>query len=201
MNSVDINLINKVKSGDTQAIVELINKYKDKIYYLGYRMLGNKEEAEDICQETFIRVYSNLDKYDNKHRFSTWVYKIATNLCIDRIRKNKKTIYSLDSNWNNEEDLDWYSKVPDRSLTPEDEVVLNEQNFYIQQSFNKLPLKYRTIMTLRYIDGLSLQEICDIVDLPITTVKTRLHRGREYMRKSLLDKDIFKERSSYYELS
>lgn len=201
MNSADNYLLEKIKLGDAQAIVDLINKYKDKVYYLGYRMLGNKEEAEDICQETFIKVYSNLDKYDKEYKFSTWVYKIATNLCIDRIRKNKRTIYSLDNNWNSEEDLDWYSTVPDKNLTPEDEVLLNEKNYLIQQSFNKLPVKYRTIMTLRYIDGLSLQEICDIVDLPITTVKTRLHRGREYMRKSLLENEIFKERSSYYELS
>ncbi|MGD9678192.1 MAG: RNA polymerase sigma factor SigW [Vulcanibacillus sp.] len=194
MNSADNILLEKIILGDSLAFTELINKYKDKIYYLGYRMLGNKEEAEDICQETFIRVYSNLNKYDSKHKFSTWVYKIATNLCIDRIRKNKQKIYSLDNNYNSEDELNGYSKLPDKKIMPEDQLILDEKNYYIQQSFNNLPVKYRTIMILRYIDELPLQEICNIVELPLTTVKTRLHRGREYMRKSLLDNDIFKER-------
>lgn len=196
MNSIDNNLINKVKSGDNQAIVKLVNLYKDKIYYLGYRMLGNKEEAEDICQETFIRVYTNIDKYNNKYKFSTWVYKIATNLCIDRIRKNKNIIYSLDNNLENNDNADWYTLVPDSGLNPEEEVILNEQNNSIQQSFEKLPVKYRAIMILRYVDELTLQEISEVLDLPITTIKTRLHRGREYMRNNLLSDNVFKERSS-----
>lgn len=194
MNSIDNKLIDKVKSGDNQAIAKLINLYKDKIYFLGYRMLGNKEEAEDICQETFIRVYTNIDKYDNKHKFSTWVYKIATNLCIDRIRKNKKTIFSLDNN-GDDENIDWHSIVPDSGLNPEEETILNEQKHLIQVSFEKLPVKYRAIMTLRYVDELTLQEISEVLDLPVTTIKTRLHRGREHMRNNLLNENVIKERS------
>ncbi len=193
MSSVDKELIEKVKLGDEQAITMLINLYKDKIYFLGYRMLGNKEEAEDICQETFIRVYTNIDKYDDNHKFSTWVYKIATNLCIDRIRKNKKNVFSLDNNGDKGENIDLYSIVPDSGLNPEEEVILNEQKNLIQLSFEGLPIKYRTIMILRYVDELKLQEISEILDLPVTTIKTRLHRGREHMRGNLVNNNLIKE--------
>lgn len=196
MNSVDKELIRKAKQGDNQAIAKLINLYKDKIYFLGYRMLGNKEEAEDICQETFIRVYTNIDKYNDKHKFSTWLYKIATNLCIDRIRKNKKNIFSLDNNGDNGENIDWYSVVPDSRLNPEEEAIMNEQKHLIQLSFEGLPVKYRTIMILRYVDELTLLEISEVLDLPVTTIKTRLHRGREYMRANLVTNNLIKERSS-----
>jgi len=193
MSSVDKELIEKVKLGDEQAITMLINLYKDKIYFLGCRMLGNKEEAEDICQETFIRVYTNIDKYDDNHKFSTWVYKIATNLCIDRIRKNKKNVFSLDNNGDKGENIDLYSIVPDSGLNPEEEVILNEQKNLIQLSFEGLPIKYRTIMILRYVDELKLQEISEILDLPVTTIKTRLHRGREHMRGNLVNNNLIKE--------
>lgn len=196
MDAVDIALIKRAKLGDKQAFERLINLYKDKIYFHGYRMLGNKEEAEDICQETFLRVYINIDKYNEKFKFSTWVYKIATNLCIDRIRKNKKNVFSLDDNSFNDDNIDWYSIVPDARVNTEEEIILNEQKSIIQKCFEGLSVKYRTIMTLRYVDGLTLQEISKITELPVTTIKTRLHRGREYMRGNLINNNLINERIS-----
>lgn len=186
MEFVENRLIQKAKSGDINAFTELLHIYKDKIYYLAFRMLGNAHEAEDISQETFLRVYTNLDRYDEKYKFSTWIYRIATNLCIDRIRK-KKADFSLDDNWSNDEDMDLYSKIPNYSKSPEEEVISIEEHEIVQSAILNLPPKYRAIMTLRYVNDLSVQEIGDITNLSKATIKTRLHRGREYLRKQLVD--------------
>lgn len=185
MEFSESRLIEKAKSGDIDAFTELLYLYNDKIYHLAYRMLGNSHEAEDVSQETFLRVYTNLERYDDKYKFSTWVYRIATNLCIDRIRK-KKADFSLDDNWNSEEEMDLYSKIPNYSKSPEDEVISNEEQEILQNAISNLPPKYRAIMTLRYVNDLSVQEIGDITNLSKATVKTRLHRGREYLRKQLV---------------
>lgn len=195
----EIGLIKKAKYGDIEAFAHIINIYKNKIFSICYRMLGNKEEAEDISQETFLKVYSNLEKYNEKYKFSTWIYKVATNLCIDRIRK-RKPIYSLDSDWDNDEAIDWYSIIADKGKTPEEVLIDNEQSNLVQEIFIRLPIKYRTIMTLRYVNELSLQEISEVVGLPTSTVKTRLHRGREYARQFLMVNDVYGERSNHNEL-
>lgn len=200
MEFVDKKLVKKAKSGDIQAFTELITNYKDKIFHLAYRMLSNVQEAEDITQETFLRVYSNLDRYDEEHKFSTWIFRIATNLCIDRIRK-KKANYSLDENWNDEDGLDWYSRLPSQGKSPEEEAISSEEQNQIHQAIMNLPSKYRVIMILRYIQDLSIQEISEVVNLSNSTVKTRLHRGREYLRKQLIGKNITRERVGEYEMS
>jgi len=189
MNFIDKQLVKKAKTGDKQAFTDLVNEYKDKIYNLAYRMLGNKQEAEDISQDTFLRVYSNLDKYDETHKFSTWIYRIASNLSIDRIRKKKPSVF-LDAEWKDEEGLDWYSRLPNDNKTPEEELLLDEQQRLIQEALLSLPEKYRLIMILKYMEDRSIQEISTITDTSLATVKTRLHRGREYLRKQLLHNEM-----------
>ncbi|OEG00230.1 RNA polymerase sigma factor SigW [Vulcanibacillus modesticaldus] len=200
MNFVDNKLIRKAKAGDMQAFAELVYQYKDKIFNLAYRMLGNTQEAEDVSQETFLRVYSNIDRYDEKYKFSTWIYKIATNLSIDRIRK-RRTTYSLDDYWNEEEGLDWYTRLPNQSIGPEESIISNEEINQVHKAILNLPEKYRVIMTLRYVEDLSIKEISEIVNLPISTVKTRLLRGREYIRKEISNKYTTVDRSGKYEMS
>jgi len=158
--------------------------YKDKIYHLGYRMLGNSGEAEDVVQDTFLRVYTNLDRYDENQKFSTWIYRIATNLCIDRLRKRKPN-YSLDAEMPDGEGADWYSMLPSDQDTPEEETVLSETQHQIRKAIDTLPEKYKSVVILRYLHDLSLQEIGDVLKMPVTTVKTRVHRGREFLRKKL----------------
>ncbi len=184
MELVEKQLAKKAKSGDRQAFTELIDIYKDRIYHMAYRMVNNREEAEDIAQETFIRVYSNLDRFDEAYKFSTWIYRIATNLCIDRIRK-KKAQFSLDESLDGEEGLDGYSRLATNQLTPEMEVVQGELQNEVQHAIQSLPSKYRSIVILKYLQDLSLAEISEITNLPISTVKTRIHRGRETLRKKL----------------
>ncbi|MFD1954088.1 RNA polymerase sigma factor SigW [Paenibacillus thailandensis] len=170
--------------GDQRAFAELVELYQDKLFHMAYRMLNNRQEAEDIVQDTFLRVYKNLDKYDENLKFSTWIYRIATNLCIDRLRKRKPS-YSLDAESSEHEGLDGYSMIPSDNRTPESEVLLTETQRIVHQAIETLPPKYKTIMMLRYIQDMSLQEIGDVLDMPVTTIKTRVHRGREFLRKKL----------------
>lgn len=184
MDFVEKRLIQRAKRGERDAFAELIEIYKDKIFQLAYRMVGNRQDAEDIAQETFLRVYANLNSYDENYKFSTWIYRIATNLCIDRGRKKRPDFY-LDAEVETGDGLDWYSRLSSQDKTPEDKVVTQELQETVQDALSQLQPKYRSIMILRYIEDLSLQEISEIVKLPVTTIKTRIHRGREALRSKL----------------
>jgi RNA polymerase sigma-70 factor, ECF subfamily len=176
--------IKEVRKGDQNAFGEIVELYKDKVFQLCYRMLGNRHEAEDIAQETFIRAYVNINSFNINLKFSTWLYRIATNLCIDRIRK-KKPDYYLDAEVSGADGLTMYSQIAADTALPEEELESLELQETIQKEISKLPEKYRSVIVLRYIEELSLNEISEILDLPLGTVKTRIHRGREALRQQL----------------
>jgi RNA polymerase sigma-70 factor (ECF subfamily) len=184
LNYVETRLAKLSRGGDRRAFAELVELYKDKIYHLGYRMLNQKQEAEDVVQETFLRVYMNLERYDENQKFSTWIYRIATNLCIDRLRKRKPN-YSIDAEMSDNDGTDWHAILPSDEAGPEDELILSETQQNIRNTIQSLPDKYRTVVVLRYLHDMSLQEISDVLEMPVTTVKTRVHRGREFLRKKL----------------
>jgi RNA polymerase sigma-70 factor, ECF subfamily len=176
--------IKQVKKGDQAAFEDVVMFYQDKIYQHCLRMVGNQHEAEDIAQEAFIRAYINIHSYDERRKFSTWLYRIATNLTIDRLRKRKPDYY-LDAEVKGTDGLDMYSQLAADEKLPEDELEGLELQTYIQKQIAELPSKYRSIIMLRYLEDFSLQEISEILDIPIGTVKTRIHRGREALRKKL----------------
>lgn len=178
--------IKAVKKGDQNAFADIVEMYKDKVYQLCYRMLGNRHEAEDAAQEAFIRAYVNIHTYNPNLKFSSWLYRIATNLSIDRMRKKKPDVY-LDAEVAGTDGLTMHSQLADEQRSPEDELEGLELQRTVQEAILKLPEKYRTVIVLKYIDELSLQEISEILDLPVGTVKTRIHRGREALRKYLGD--------------
>ncbi|MFC2947423.1 RNA polymerase sigma factor SigW [Virgibacillus sediminis] len=179
-----IQQIKQAKKGDQSAFEDVISFYQGKIFQHCYRMLGNRHEAEDLAQETFIRAYVNIESFDTSRKFSTWLYRIATNLSIDRIRK-KKPDYYLDAEIKGTEGLDMYSQLAANGRSLVEEVESLELNDHIQREISGLPPKYRGIIILRYLEEFSLQEISDILNIPLGTVKTRLHRGREALRKRL----------------
>lgn len=176
--------IKQVLKGDQNAFGEIVEMYKDKVFQISYRMLGNRHEAEDIAQEAFLRAYVNIQSYNKEFKFSTWLYRITTNLCIDRIRK-KKPDYYLDAEVAGTDGLTMYSQIPSKLRLPEDDVESLELQDTIQKEIMKLPEKYRSVIVLKYIEELSLKEISEILDMPLGTVKTRIHRGREALRKRL----------------
>lgn len=184
MDTIIKRIVKDVKKGDQQAFAELVELYKDKVYQITYRMVGNVHEAQDIAQEAFLRAYMNIDTYDESRKFSTWLFRIATNLSIDRLRK-KKPDYYLDQEVDGTEGLTLGSQIASAEELPEDQVITHELQEWIQSEILNLPLKYRSAIILKYIEDLSLKEISEILDLPIATVKTRIHRGREALRKRL----------------
>lgn len=178
--------INEVLKGNQEAFEEIVTLFQDRLYHVCYRMLSNRQEAEDIAQEAFVRAYVNLHTFDQKRKFSTWLFRIATNLCIDRIRK-KKPDYYLDANVPGTDGLTMYSQIAVDEELPEDEVEKLETQQRIQYEIGRLSDRYRSVIILRYIEELPLKEISEILELPLGTVKTRVHRGRAALRKQMGD--------------
>ena len=176
--------IRQVLKGDQDSYAEIVEIYKDKVFQICFRMLGNRHEAEDIAQEAFLRAFVNISSFNIDLKFSTWLYRIATNLCIDRIRK-KKPDYYLDAEVAGTDGLTMYSNVASKEKRPEEDVESMELQETIQEEISKLPEKYRSVIVLKYIEELSLNEISELLNLPLGTVKTRIHRGREALRKKL----------------
>ncbi len=184
MEAIVKKRIKQVLKGDQDAYAEVVEIYGEKVFQICYRMLGNRHEAEDIAQEAFLRAYVNIHSFNINLKFSSWLYRIATNLCIDRIRK-KKPDYYLDAEVAGTDGLTMYSQIASDTSLPEDDVESLELQETIQREISKLPEKYRTVIVLKYIEELSLNEISKILDLPLGTVKTRIHRGREALRNQL----------------
>jgi RNA polymerase sigma-70 factor (ECF subfamily) len=191
MHLIEMRLARLAKLGDRGAFADLVELYKDKMYHLAYRMLSNRQEAEDVVQETFLRVFRNLSRYDETMKFSTWIYRICTNVSIDRLRKRKTMIYSLDADVASEgEGNALYAMLASEELTPEGHAVLSDTQRSIRKAMDALPSKYKSVVILKYLHDMSLQEIGDVLGMPVTTVKTRVHRGREFLRRKLEQEDL-----------
>ena len=184
MDSLVKKRVEKVRKGDRDAYADIVEIYQNQLFQICYRMLGNRHEAEDIAQEAFTRAYFNIHTFDLNRKFSTWLFRIATNLCIDRIRK-KKPDYHLDAEVKGTEGLTMYSRIASDNRLPEEELLSMEVQERVQYEISRLPEKYRAAIVLKYMEELSLAEIGEILDLPVGTVKTRIHRGREALRKQL----------------
>lgn len=169
----DRELALKCQRGDQAAFTELVEIYKKPIYNLAYRMLRDREDANDIAQETFLRVYQHIGKYNPEHKFSTWIYAIASRLCIDRLRKVK--------GYTDELSFD----IPDKKPLPEEQVIQRQLRQDIDRAINALPEKYRLVVLLRHVHELSYEEIGTSLNIPVNTVKTHLSRGREMLKKAL----------------
>jgi RNA polymerase sigma-70 factor (ECF subfamily) len=179
----DEDLVRAGRAGDTEAFGEIVSRYKDRIYNLAYRMFGNREEAEDIAQETFLHIFRALGSFRVEERFSPWIYRIATNLCLDRLRKMKHAVASLDAPAGPEGDIP--QQVADWSHAPEKVYELSEMRADTQEAINALPPKYKVVVVLRHLQDLSYDEIARVLGIPQGTVKTRLFRAREILRRRL----------------
>lgn len=186
MEDIVKRVVKKVKKGDKQAYSQLVDLYKQKVYQICFRMVGSTHEAEDLAQEAFIKAYINIDSYDTDKKFSSWLYRIATNLTIDRLRKKKPDFY-LDAEITGTDGLTMYTQLASNGKLPDDRVVELEMQETVQTAILRLPAKYRSAVSLKYFDDLSLKEISEILDIPVATVKTRIYRGREALRKYLRD--------------
>ena len=164
-------LIRSIRKGNTRAFSELVNRYKDLVYTLALRMLGNREEAEEVSQDTFIKVFHSLERFKGDSKISTWIYRIAYNACLDRIRLRKNRTF-LDVG----EMEDFVFTEMDTAL---DKMVREERGRLVGQCLAKLPSEDAGLLTLFYFEEKSLLEIENILNVPVNSLKVRLFRARK----------------------
>ncbi|KAA3615103.1 MAG: sigma-70 family RNA polymerase sigma factor [Calditrichaeota bacterium] len=183
----DVELVRKAKSGDSKAYDKLILLYKDVVYSIVYRMVRNKQEAEDLTQEAFIKAYKSINSFNEEYAFSTWLFKIATNNCIDFFRKRKLKTYSMDESIKYKDD-EIKQEYADPEPDVEFDLVAEERKSIIRTAIDQLPEKYRIVIEMRHQKEYSYEQISEDLDLPLGTVKARIFRAREMLNKSLRGK-------------
>ena len=171
-------LISRARDGDQAAFQQLVERYQGAVYNLAYRMLGDPGDAEDAAQEIFVRIYRQLGRYDPARKFSTWTLAIATNFCIDQLRRRRMQLVPL------ENIIPW---ARSRESGPEGEAITQEERDEVQRLITRLPEKYRAPLVLRYFDELSCAEIAEVLGMPEGTVKTQIHRARKALGKLLAE--------------
>ena len=180
----DEMLISRFQSGDENAYVELVNRYKDKLTNFVFYFLKDEEHSEDIVQETFIRLYEKKHYYKEIAKFSTWIYTIARNLANTELRKKSRTkIMYLSQMSNYKKDYDLKSSDPELNKNIENEFLMKE----IHAAIDKLPENYKSVIILRDIQGLDYEQISNIIGVPLGTVKSRINRARLQLQVDLMD--------------
>lgn len=182
----DALLILQILNGDTNSFSKIQNKYKSLITSLIRKMIKNEDDVQDLVQETFIKVFNSLDKYRDNYAFSSWLYKLASNHCIDFLRKKRLSTISLQyTSSKSEEELEF--EIEDRSNLPDREILFTERSEVIEKAIAKLPENYKLIIHLRHDEDLDYQQIADHMGIPLGTVKAHLFRARKiletYLRK------------------
>jgi RNA polymerase sigma factor (sigma-70 family) len=185
----DYDLIIRAIKGDQSAYDRLMKKYYKLVNNLIYRMIYNKEDVEDLTQEAFIKAFNSLEKFDHQFAFSTWLYKIASNNCIDYLRKKKLNTISIDKEIDSEDD-DLRFEIPDNDYKPDKNILDAEKKKILEDAIASLPEKYKTVILLRHQDEMEYEEIAQKLNIPLGTVKAHIFRGRELLNKYLKDKMI-----------
>ncbi|SEM54232.1 RNA polymerase sigma-70 factor, ECF subfamily [Mesobacillus persicus] len=178
--------IEEVLAGNKQAYAQIINKYKNQLYATILRMTKNPQDAQDLVQEAFIKVYHQLGKYEGKGTFSSWIYRVAINHCMDEFRKKRYKMQQLEIS----EDQVVNSNHP--------EVIFmkKEKNRQLEKLIGTLPEEERIIILLRYVNELSYSEISELVEVPVSSVRNKLHRAKKKLRET-----IKREGGDFHELS
>lgn len=183
----DFAIIRRAIGGEQPAYNQLMSRYQSQIFSLMYRMVHSRAEAEDLVQEAFMKAFVSLSHFNFEYAFSTWLYKIATNNCIDHLRKKKLNMMSIDTPVSYK-DTEYHIELPDLTYYPDKDVIRREHSQIIQKAIDDLPEKYKRVILLRHSEELSYEEIAKILRIPIGTVKARLFRAREMLNKFLKGK-------------
>ncbi|HKL38507.1 MAG TPA: sigma-70 family RNA polymerase sigma factor [Bacteroidales bacterium] len=183
----DYKLVKLAISGDEPAYAELMDRYRDAIYYMLLKMVNNKNDAEDLTIEAFGKAFKNIEQYTPKYAFSTWLFKIATNNCIDFIRKQKANLISIDLA--GEDDEMSAPPLHSTNLDPEEDMIKSQRVDLMRDVVDKLKPRYRNLIKLRYFKEYSYEEIAQELDLPLGTVKAQLFRARELLYNILKNRD------------
>ncbi len=194
MTTNDQVYINKILNGDTNAFTVLVDRYKDLVFTLALRMVKNREEAEEVSQDTFIKVYKSLNRFKGDSKFSTWIYRVAYNTCLDRLKKNKRQEYTVA--------IDEYTEHQVKTLENAlDALEEQEKQLAIKKCLKMLPSEDSFILTLYYFEELSLDEISKITGLKPNNVKVKLFRSRKKLAtilKQHLEPEIIESYEGIY---
>lgn len=178
--------IRRAKQGDLAAFEELVLQHEKIVYNLAFRMFNHSEDARDISQEVFLKAYKNIGNFDERSAFSTWLYRITHNTCIDEMRRRKgKQSYSLEEELENEEGA-VQRQVADTGDTPEEQLLKKEQKTEIIEALEQLSEEHKAAIILRDVKGLSYEEIAELLELSIGTVKSRISRARNQCKQEIL---------------
>lgn len=183
----DGQLVGRIRGGDPDAFELLIERYRSRIYRLAMRFTRNTSDAEEVLQEVSLTVFRKLDKFEGKSSFSTWIYRVAVNTSLMKLRDRKPVeMVSLEEL---HEDLPYDDSGP--GLAPDDHLITEESLARIESAMEGLPYEYKTTLILRDIEGFSTEETAEIMDLTVAAVKSRLHRARNFLKRRLLE--LYKE--------
>ncbi len=180
----EVLMINRVLGGEQEAYTFLVERYSGSLLRYLARMVGRSEEAEDLLQESFLRAYLSLASFDSTYRFSTWLFRIATNLALNRLKAERKVV-SLEAMSEQLDEAPFEPADEREDCRPEYRSERAELAIEVQRCLDDLPAAYRAVVALRYLAELSYNEIADATGLPLNTVRTRLHRGRERLGECL----------------
>jgi len=182
----DADLVAAILKGEQELYSDLVQRYQGRLVNYLYRLLRSTQEAEDLAQEVFFKIYKALDRYDPKYKFSTWLFRVAQNAAIDQIRKRRLLLVSMDRQGSSDDDLGtWEFASSDPS--PYGDLRNRERGEAIQVAIDGLPWDYRELIVLRHFGELSYDEIAKLKEMPLGTVKNKLFRGRQMMKERLRD--------------
>lgn len=179
---IDLELVKAaIGNHDQKAYAELLHRYKDSIYFMLLKMVSNRDDAEDLTIEAFGKAFRNLHQYTPDYAFSTWLFKIATNNCIDFIRKKRKMTFSIDKSFETDEGGEVTMTIRAEVLDPEEKLIFEQKRILMHSIVEKLKPRYKTLVELRYFKEYSYEEIAEQMKLPLGTVKAQLFRAREFL--------------------
>ena len=180
-------LIKKAIDGDENAYKDLLDNFRGALFNLLYKMVRNREETEDLVQEAFIKAFKALPTFNAEYAFSTWLYKIAINNCIDHMRKKRLKTYSINKPVQSKGG-EVTREFPDHSMSPDKQILGEERANLIGTAIDELPENYKVAIILRHTEEKSYEEIAEILNIPLGTVKARIFRAREMLKKKLKGK-------------
>ena len=186
---IDFELVSRARDKkDEKAYAELMGKYKDSIYFMMLKMVKNGDDADDLTLEAFGKAFNRLHQYTPNYAFSTWLFRIATNNCIDFIRKKKMVTMSIDKTIDDGEGGGMSFEIKSGNLNPEERYVRKQKIRIMREIVDQLKPRYRELVVLRYFRELSYDEIAAETELPLGTVKAQLFRAREHLYKLMQNK-------------
>lgn len=177
--------VQALKSGDRSEYARFVDAYSSVIYRLAMKLLNNPQDAEDVLQETFIKAFRHIDRFDERSSLSTWLFRIATNEALMLLRRHKRPMVSLDEPAESEEGEGEPLQIVDWCCLPEEELLSSEARQHLDQAVEQLPDRLRVVFVLRDLEGLSTEETSQVLNLSLTAVKTRLSRARLHLRQLL----------------